>query len=90
MSDIATLLAESRAAHRRYQDARPRRVAFGDKTRVEQGHPATAGAELLRACRLRVEAQAQDPTFSDPEWEAERLTHDHHALLTFYADQLGR
>ncbi len=90
MSDVAALLDESRAAHRRYQDSRPRRVAFGDTTRAEQGHPAQAGAELFKALRLRVEAQHLDPGFQNPEWAAERLTHDHRALLAFYADQLGR
>lgn len=87
---VAELLDQSRAAHQRYRDNLPRRVPAGSQTVAVPGDAVVAGAALIDACRLRVEAHALDPHQTDPAWKDEPVTHDHDALLTFYGEQLSR
>jgi hypothetical protein len=55
-----------------------------------EGNVAVEGDALRRAARLRAEAQALDPNHEAPAWQDEAATHDHDALLKFYADLLSR
>lgn len=84
---VAELLAASRAAHQRYRDQVPR---MGPNRQRLPGDVRAAGAALLEACRLRVEARAIDPERRDPAWRDEPATHDDDRLLTFYAEQLSQ
>lgn len=87
---VADLLQQSHAAHLRYREALSRRVPQGDTTVAVPGNSDAAGIALVDACRLRVEAHALDPDLTDSAWRDEAVTHDHDALLAFYADQLSR
>jgi hypothetical protein len=82
MSEVADLLANSRAAH---QAALP-----GSK---KSGRPRLWKDSLRLARELRVQAHAIDPTHSDPAWQAEqdvtpRGYDTHEMLLDFYEDKL--
>jgi len=87
---VAQLLEQSHAAHIRYREAIPRRIAGGESTIVVPGDATAAYQALFDACRLRTEALALDPQRTDPAWLDEVPVRDHDALLTFYADQLSR
>ena len=85
---VSSLLQESRDAHQEYRENVPRRVPNGQATVAVPGDATLAYAVLVKACRLRVEAHALDPALTDAAWADEAVTHDHDALLTFYAEQL--
>lgn len=89
---VTDLLAQSRQAHQEYRDNVPRMHSAAPgavKAAQVDGDAITAGDALWLACRLRVEAHALDPTLSDPAWQDEAVSHDHDALLEFYAKQLS-
>lgn len=91
---VRELLAASLAAHRQAAELRHARKA------------AEAREALASARRLRLEAVAADPTFSDPAWASETFTHPkphgahpshkttvpvkHADLMRFYEEQLGQ
>ena len=77
---IATLLADSISAHKRAQGNR-------------KGRPADWRDLLTTAATLRRQAEAEDPTFSDPAW-ADESRHtptgvNTHAVLTAFYESKG-
>ena len=76
MSEVGRLLQQSLAAHREAAAARNQR-------RPE------ASDRLQTAARLRQEAQALDPSHTDPAWASEQTVTSpgedtHEALMAFY------
>ncbi len=92
VATVAELLDTARAAHQRYRTLVPHRIrAAGDQVVVESGSPAEARAAIIQALQFRVQAQALDPTFSDPAWQEDRVLHFSQAdLLAWYRQQLTR
>jgi hypothetical protein len=96
MIDLATasaaeILEASRLAHLRYRENLPRMVPGPNGRAVKaDGDQAAAHAALWEAARLRAEAHAADPIIKRVALANEPETHDHDALLEFYADVLSR
>ena len=85
--DVASLLAESRAAHVQYRAHSAHTTAMGGQIVQIPGDPALARAWLARAAALRKQAHDADPQQTDPAWALDPVPH--HDLLTFYAEQLA-
>lgn len=80
MSQVADLLAASRAAHERKKQHAGRADKHGNVT-----HPPNYGraeAEIAEALRLRREAHGLDPEHLDPAWALDRVPHT--KLMAFY------
>ncbi len=74
---IADLLSRSRAAHEAYVLASRKH-----ETRI-------AAAHLQDAAKLRADAEALDPTYTDPAWDEPGRFHDTHAALLAFYGRLG-
>jgi hypothetical protein len=74
---VAALLRESRAAHDRARDARPRKQA------------GVAQEELSLARSLRIQAHNADRKHTVPAW-AEEGKPTHEERMEFYSRQVGR
>lgn len=72
MPTVAALLTESKQAHAAYREA-----AKTKNYPVCEHHIATA---LSR----RLDAQALDPTFDDPQWASDAVQWPHAKLVGFY------
>ena len=78
-TEVATLLAQSHAAHLAY------------RTAVNEQDKAEALTQLKEAQRTRLEAHAKDPQHTSPAWAGEVLQKfKHDELVEFYKAQVKR
>lgn len=87
---VANLLQQSRLAHQRYRDNRPKAMPSGVGVVTMPGDPDKARAALLEAQRLRVEAHTADPKHEAPAWFVSERTHPHAELTAFYVSELAK
>lgn len=87
MPTVASLLAESRAAHSLYRQLLPRMQAVAGTVQEMLGNVMAAKDALERAGTLRKAAHDADPEHTDPAWAADPAPHDE--LMTFYAERLA-
>lgn len=82
VTDVARLLADSRAQHAAYRRAVQGHIKVGAQVvqRTPQYAPAEAAVSLALA--LRLTAHALDPDHADPAWQADTVPHEQ--LVTFY------
>ena len=85
-SEVATLLAQSRAAHAEYQQHKARfDPRLGAAT---PGNPVLKRTALAKAALLRTQAHTIDPKHEDPAWQLDTVPHIE--LLNFYVSELAK
>lgn len=88
-AQIRDLLAQSRAAHVRYQAACPHAENHGGVITIT-APDLTAQSQAIRdAHAARTQAHALDPTHTSPSWRGEPPNYRHDELMAFYADRLN-
>lgn len=89
-ASVADLLEASRLAHQRYRENIPHMVTGpGGRAVRAEGDEQAANDALFEAARTRAEAHAKTDMVHVAR-PGEPETHDHDALLDFYADLLSR
>ncbi len=88
---IGELLAAARKEHELYRQNVPHmRAGSGGKLQAISGNSDESIAHMTEALRLRLEADAQDPTHSDPAWAIDVAARfRQNDVVSWYQDRLA-
>lgn len=88
-AQILTLLAQSRAAHLRYQQACPHAENNGGIIIFTAPNLTAQQQALKDAHAARSQAHTLDPTHTSPAWQSDPPNYRHHELMAFYTERVN-